>query len=229
MKKKFIVFITVLFSIGVFAQGDLDNTTYLTFNWVRPTGFGMLNMKDAHHQDIKSARLSYNGKSFGGSLGVGGIYYINKIAITDGLRFGINAEYFELSANFLTGDYMNFDGDKFYDLNVKMSPKVGIVCSYSPVDIMKMDIFFRWAPMVGVWYNNDENYYSNGDTYNEFAVQYSLSRFSIGFNYRISVFLVGVEYIMGTTNSTYEASGITPADISFKDNAFKIAVGFSFE
>ncbi|MBK8808777.1 MAG: hypothetical protein IPO21_19920 [Bacteroidales bacterium] len=232
MKKFYTCVIALIFSVGVFAQ-DIPNHEYLNFSWYRPTGYGLPDFRDAHSEDIRFARQFNNGFHFGGSFAIGSNFYINKMNWVDGLRMGINAEYIEFSANYLKGEYQYIVSDeKFHDVHGKISPKVGIVISYMPLKIMKMDLFVRWAPAFGVWYMYDEEHSYNFYGYEKLentAFEYALNRFSFGFNYRISVIRIGVEYINGVSKSSIEYDGFTKSPRNFKDDVFKLNFGFNFE
>ena len=118
------------------SSGDLENQFYFRFGYSQATT-SYLGVDDTEFWDDFSR--------VGGVFELGHIFIINKAALSDGLRIGINVDYAELSYHHLTYS----DEDITLGL-AKLSSKIGPSLSYSPASNLVFDVFVKAKiPWVG--------------------------------------------------------------------------------
>ena len=118
------------------SSGDLENQFYFRFGYSHPTTSYLGN-------DEEELWDSFN--RVGGVFELGQIFIINKAALSDGLRIGINVDYAEFSYHQLT----NTDMDATVGL-AKLASKIGPSLSYSPASKLVFDVFVKAKiPWVG--------------------------------------------------------------------------------
>lgn len=161
MKKTGIALMALIISISTLAQdsitqeapsqvsGDIENQFYLRFAYLRATK-SYLGAEDMEFWD--------NFKRYGGVFELGHIFIINKAALADGLRFGINVDYAEFSYNQIAGK------DIDYDLGVpKLASKIGPSLSYRPSSNLIIDLFVKakltWVAGIIPWSDEVEDVY----------------------------------------------------------------------
>jgi hypothetical protein len=111
------------------SSGDLENQFYFRFGYSQATT-SYLGVDDAEFWDFFSR--------YGGVFELGHIFIINKAALSDGLRIGINVDYAEISYHHLT--YSDMD----ITLGLaKLSSKIGPSLSYSPAEHLVFDVFVK--------------------------------------------------------------------------------------
>ena len=182
MKKLLILTLAVCLSYASFAQDGegLDNRFYFRGGFSNPT--------DAY-LGYKNTPLPEFITSKGWVFELGSIFMLNNLDLADGLRLGINVDYAEIT-------YHQFK----YEVSVEeiklfmgqVSSKVGPSLSYSPVNRLVFDGFFKLKiPWVAAGYFNapdtpelDEDYYLG-------AIDVG---FSTGINVRYGVLMVGFDY-----------------------------------
>ncbi len=185
MKKTSFTFLVLSISILSFAQsggdianqsqssGDLENQFYIRFAYSHPTTSYLGN--DVEFWD--------DYKRFGGVFELGHIFIINKAALADGLRLGINVDYAEFSYNQIAA----IDADS--DLGVpKLASKIGPSLSYRPSPKLIIDAFFKakitWVAGIIPWTDEVDDVY--------------LAKPGIGiatgFNIRYDMFMLGFEF-----------------------------------
>jgi len=118
------------------SSGDLENEFYIRFGYSQATE-SYLGVDEAEFWDDFS-RL-------GGVFELGHIFIINKAALSDGLRLGINVDYAEISYHHL------YYSDEDITLGLaKLSSKIGPSLSYSPAEHLVFDLFVKAKiPWVG--------------------------------------------------------------------------------
>lgn len=118
------------------SSGDLENQFYFRFGYSHPTTSYLGN-------DEEELWDSFN--RVGGVFELGQIFIINKAALSDGLRLGINVDYAEFSYHQLTYT----DTDDWIAL-LKLASKIGPSLSYSPASKLVFDVFVKAKiPWVG--------------------------------------------------------------------------------
>ena len=118
------------------SSGDLENQFYFRFGYSQATK-SYLGVDEVEFWDDFSRA--------GGVFELGHIFIINKAALSDGLRIGINVDYAEISYHHLY----------YSDLDItlglaKLSSKIGPSLSYSPASNLVFDVFVKAKiPWVG--------------------------------------------------------------------------------
>jgi hypothetical protein len=117
-------------------SGDLENQFYFRFAYSHATTSYLGNDDEELWDYFNRA---------GGAFELGHIFIINKAALSDGLRLGINVDYAELSYHQLTYT----DTDDWIAL-LKLASKIGPSLSYSPAPKLVFDVFVKAKiPWVG--------------------------------------------------------------------------------
>jgi len=118
------------------SSGDLENQFYFRFGYSQATS-SYLGVDDDEFWDFFSR--------VGGVFELGHIFIINKAALSDGLRIGINVDYAEISYHNL------YYSDEDVTLGLaKLSSKIGPSLSYSPASHLVFDVFVKAKiPWVG--------------------------------------------------------------------------------
>jgi hypothetical protein len=131
------------------SSGDLENQFYFRFGYSQATT-SYLGVDDDEFWDSFSR--------VGGVFELGHIFIINKAAMSDGLRIGINVDYAEFSYHHLTYP----EEDVILGL-LKLSSKVGPSLSYSPVPNLVFDIFVKakipWVAGIALVVDEEDDVY----------------------------------------------------------------------
>ena len=131
------------------SSGDLENHLYLRFAYSLPSK-SYLGVDDMEFWD--------SNKRYGGVFELGHIFIINKAALADGLRLGINVDYIEFSYNQLA------EKDVDFDLGVpKIASKIGPSLSYNPSSKLIFDVFVKakipWVGGIITWTDEVDDVY----------------------------------------------------------------------
>lgn len=158
------------------SSGDLENKFYVRFAYSLPAT-SYLGVDDVEFWDYFNRA--------GGTFELGQIFILNKAALSDGLRLGINVDYLELSYNQLTEIDPVFD---FAIGLVKVASKIGPSLSYSPASKLVLDVFFKakipwFAGLVPFSDEVDEVFLANPGI-----------GFATGLNFRYRFLMIGFEY-----------------------------------
>jgi hypothetical protein len=165
-------------------SGDLENHFYLRFAYSHSSK-SFLGVEDEEFWD------SY--KRYGGVFELGHIFIINKAALADGLRLGVNVDYAEFSYNQLAAKEADFD------LGVpKLASKIGPSFSYRPSPRLIIDVFVKakitWIAGIIPWTDEVDDVY--------------LAKPGIGIatglNIRYDMFMLGFEF--NSDNLKYESN-----------------------
>jgi len=131
------------------SSGDLENQFYFRFGYSQATT-SYLGVDEAEFWDYFNR--------VGGVFELGHIFIINKAALSDGLRIGINVDYAELSYHHLTYS----DEDITLGL-AKLSSKIGPSLSYSPAPNLVFDVFVKakipWVGAIAVVADGEDEVY----------------------------------------------------------------------
>ena len=179
MKRTSLAILALSIAFSTLAQnsGDLENQFYFRFGYSNPTS-SYIGAKDTDYWDFTS--------KIGGTFELGSIFMLNRAALADGLRLGINVDYAEISYNQLTESagptdvYMGF---------VKLASKVGASLSYSPASKLVFDLFVKakipWIAGIVRWYP---------DELDEVFLAGPGIGVATGINMRYSFLMVGFEF-----------------------------------
>lgn len=177
MKKIFILLFVLSISYPTFAQDDigLENSFYFRFGYSKPT---------TAYFGIEDQSVWDDAKRTGGMFELGSIFMINSLPLADGLRLGINVDYVDLT--FHQFEILN---DNLTLRTLQISSKVGPSLSYSPVDKLVFDVYFKAnIPWVGgLWID----YF---DIEDDGFVGYLGFGYSTGINIRYRAMMIGFEY-----------------------------------
>jgi len=149
MKRISLAILALSIAISTLAQnsGDLENQFYFRFGYSIPTS-SYFGIDDDAYWDIVS--------KVGGTFELGSIFMLNRAALSDGLRLGINVDYAEISYNQLKEPA---PPSTLYTGLVKLSSKIGPSLSYSPAPNLVFDVFVKakipWIAGIVRWYPDD--------------------------------------------------------------------------
>jgi len=229
MKKLLSALVLSTIALTGFSRGDLDNQFYLRGGIARPTWHYMFAEGKDDFEDNNGDAPKRGGFAFE----MGNIFMLNSLDFADGMRFGINADYLSIyNANFK-------DRDTKYKTNTFFfGSKVGPSFTYSPVDNLELDVFAKLHP---VWValstsrSNDETIFDSMSD-DGFLLSVAKLKYSLGFNVRYSVAMLGFDYCPGRMITYAHDSDGEKSDDALqnedKDNprysTFSITVGVSF-
>lgn len=217
MKKLFFAFIILGISLKAFAQnegnsenqGDLESQFYFRFGYSLPVSNYLMPVDS--DTDLDWTDIS----RFGTSFELGSIFMLNGIPMPDGLRLGVNIDYLSTSFHRLTVAatdtiYEEIPGG---EIKVwKLAAKLGLSLSYSPVQDLVFDMYFKaHVPALTTKYFDSFSFENIGTR----AIGYAT-----GINVRYTFLLLGVEY--NTVNMIFEDTDkVALPNINF-------IIGFSF-
>lgn len=188
MKKLLILIFAIIITAPLFSQdfdtGDVNKKFYVRAglsipNW---TYYGFKDKKDIEETLGVKSRI-------GANFEVGAIFMINAINVGHGMRFGINVDFLSLKAQVL-----NLDGSaNIY--NGFVGSKIGPSFTYAINKTIAFDVFAKINPIWGtVIYNNQQNINDDFNLY----YGYLQMMYSFGINMKLSAFILGFEYDMGS-------------------------------
>ena len=131
------------------SSGDLENQFYFRFGYSQATT-SYLGVDEVEFWDSFTRN--------GGVFELGHIFILNKAALSDGLRLGINIDYAEFSYHHL------YYSDEDVTLGLlKFASKVGPSLSYSPGGKLVFDVFVKakipWVAGIVIWSDDDDEVY----------------------------------------------------------------------
>jgi len=216
MKKVFTAFIVLSISLAILAQGssepdqnsgDLDNQFYFRFGYSLPVGNYLMPFDTDTDPDWTDITR------FGTSFELGSIFMLNSIPMPDGLRLGVNVDYLSTSYHRLTGV-----GSDQSLLVWKLAAKVGLSLSYSPVQELVFDTYFKaHVPVVALMWAEDY--------FDDLLIATRAIGYATGINVRYSFLMIGVEY--NTVNMIFEDTDGNDTDKLALPN-INFIIGFSF-
>lgn len=177
-----IIFLTVTL-ISVYSQeGDLKKQTYFRLGLSVPT-WKYYGWDDKSDWDDDTKRI-------GGMFEAGTLFMLSSIKIADAVRLGINVDY--LSA----GYHLLRETDADYRLHfLYLGSKVGPSFSYSPVDRLVFDAYFKLNP---IWVASSLTLYNDDEFNDHIYFGFMGIKYSIGFNIRYSKAMLGFEFNPGS-------------------------------
>ena len=175
MKKLLALVLLVSTALAVYTQdGNLKKQTYLRIGYSLPTWkyFGLTDKSD----------WGDDFKRIGGVFEVGNIFMLNGIKLSPGMRLGINIDYLSVNYHRFSNEAVTFKENIVF-----VGSKIGPSFSYSPVDRLVFDAFFKFNP---VWVAADIA--SQGDE-KDFFMGFLGIKYGVGLNVRYSVLMLGFE------------------------------------
>jgi hypothetical protein len=188
MKKSIAVFMMLATMVVAYSQdGNLKKQTYFRFGLSSPTWkyFGNDDKSD-WDSDVKK---------IGGIFEVGSIFMLNSIKIAPGMRLGINLDY--LSVNYHR--FKDTEDKSTYSF-VYVGSKIGPSFSYSPVDRLVFDAYFKFHP---VWIDAAFFAYNDELVEDDLFMGFMGLKYSVGLNVRYSVLMLGFEFNPGIAKFRY--------------------------
>jgi len=182
MKKISILLLVCCLSTLSFAQESqgLDNRFYVRIGYSMPAN-SYLGYNNSPYQELISTT--------GGVFEIGSIFMLNNLDLGDGLRIGINVDFAEVT-------YHQFKYEDTFEV-VKLhmgqvSSKVGPSLSYSPVNRLVFDGFFKLKiPWVAFGYFEAPDDPDLNEDYYLGAIDIG---FSAGINIRYSALMLGFDF-----------------------------------
>ncbi|MFW5850947.1 MAG: hypothetical protein ACOCWB_01860 [Bacteroidota bacterium] len=250
MKKISLLFIIALFSVSGFSQGEIQNATKFTINWLRPIrNFGEDVNTDAAQNKYKFFTEKMEADHYGGGIDFGTTFYIHPTEIIDGFKAGFLVDFFDLSANYFrysdTTTIINSGLQQFeenvtsQDLTGRFSMNIGLLATISPAKKLYFDLYGKLRPTFSVHYHNTVQDFNGTVYYDYYESSSSLIwrqqnedtglgfglLYSFGLDIRYSRFVLGSEFVMGSVKYSYD----NPAnDKTMYDQYFKVKLGFFF-
>jgi hypothetical protein len=260
MKKINLIFIALLFvSVAGFAQitggggagngaekeapaekGPWKHRFNINFGFNKP--MGMWHQMPAMNATLADAYLQNTGFGVrnGFSFELGSTFFLKKLPelMDDKLKFAINVNYMDFSFmpiakswQSLGGVYSSASYTPFFFIGLKL----GALASYNIAEKMYADLYFNYNPVFSIAGSIDgttpdlEEFHSTGLGFG--------SRFTTGVNFRILVFNIGAELVLGNVkyvtdvNIEDKVNGSPVDDViysKFNTNTLRLKAGFSF-
>lgn len=183
MKKTFVTVVLLVTYLAAFAQdGDLKKQTYFRFGFSLPTWkYYGYDGKDEWQDETRRT---------GGVFEVGNIFMLNSIKLSPGMRLGINADYLSVDFHRLS---LDSEPGTYSENLLFIGSKIGPSFSYSPVDKLVLDAYFKFNP---VWVGGDLLSSSSAEE-SEFYLGFLGIKYSIGMNIRYAILMMGFEFNPG--------------------------------
>jgi hypothetical protein len=210
----------------------------INFGFNKP--LGMWNNTPAMNATLADAYLQNTGFGVknGFSFELGSTFFLKKIELLDDkLKFAVNTSWLDFNLmpikkewSGLGGVYSSASYTPFYFFGLKL----GALASYNIAEKMYADLYFSYNPTLSIAGSirgttpDDEEFHAWGAGFG--------SRFTTGVNFRILVFNVGAEFILGNVNyvtnvtieDKYKEDVDDTFDTKFNTNTLRIKAGFSF-
>ncbi len=177
-----IILLTVMLIPGYSQEGDLKKQNYFRLGLSFPT-WKYYGWEDKNDWDTDTKRI-------GGVFEVGSIFMLNRIKIADGIRLGINVDY--LSATYHLWRQTDADYGFHY---MYLGSKVGPSFSYSPVNRLVFDAYFKLNP---VWVAGALALFNEEGVDDRAYIGFLGLKYSIGFNVRYAIAMLGFEFNPGS-------------------------------
>ena len=188
MKNAIAIILLAVTSFAVYSQdGNLKKKTYFRIGLSIPTWkYYGIDGKSDWEDNIKRT---------GGIFEVGSIYMLNGIKIAPGMRIGINLDYLSL-------DYHRFSvsGSDIRNNFVYVGSKIGPSFSYSPVNKLVFDTYFKFNP---VWVAGNLVSFHDDNIEDELFLGFMGIKYSVGLNVRYSLLMLGFEFNPGFAKLRY--------------------------
>jgi len=214
MRKVLSLFVATLLLSVSYAQkaGDIESSTYIRFS----------SLSKPIIARGENAISNYNGFEFdreiGADLEIGGLYPLNDLDLGDGLRLGIDVTYINAGYEY----YAQTDGtdaSTHYLHNILFGLKVGPAISYTPVEKLFFEPYFKFCP-TGSMYTDVDKDLTKNTSYSEMDGGIGFKTCA-GMTISYSIISVGFEAVFG--NIRY-----FDKDETLVDKRTRIIVGFRF-
>jgi hypothetical protein len=188
MKKISVLLVVVLISAAVSSQeGNLKKQFYFRLGASVPTW--------RYYGNDGKTDFSEGTKRIGGIFEVGSIYMLNGIQLAEGMRLGINVDYLSVWVNRFT-----YNGGSPSTNFAYLGSKVGPSFSYSPVNHLVFDAYVKFNP---VWASMNYLKFGDENTEDELFFGFMGIKYSVGFNVRYSLLMMGFEFNPGFSKLRY--------------------------
>lgn len=171
---------------------DYKNVFYLKAGYSLPTwgSYGM----DRSQWKEKESSAGANYQRLGGDVQLGSQFYINRHLVRNNTCFGINLDYVSLTHN-----YYKIDAEDFYEWknHTYLSTNVGPMLTYTRHGINFYDLYAK-ANITWISLLQDTELEQNGKEITNLYIDDFSMRYSVGFNFRFSHLLIGIEYCGGS-------------------------------
>jgi hypothetical protein len=188
MKKLIAIIVLVATTVAGFSQdGNLKKQTYIRVGFSVPTWkYRGLDGKSDWPDSIKRT---------GGLFEVGHIYMLNSIKIANGMRIGINVDFLSLDYHRFSKRSTNQSSNYVY-----VGSKIGPSFSYSPVNKLVFDTYFKFNP---VWVASNVTLNHDESIKDKFYMGFMGIKYSVGLNVRYSILMLGFEFNPGFAKLRY--------------------------
>ena len=172
MKRKISLLLISILTVSVcFAQSDDDRwrKKYINLGFINTT------MSQDEMPDLKS--------NYGASFTVGRTFYLHK-PISDFLRFGIDATWFDLNyTNYQIKHITRWETDSYQYHQGEVSMHIGPSITIRPIGKLNIHGYFRYAPSFSALYA-DDSFYGNYATFFVGGGSISYGAIGLGFETR---------------------------------------------
>lgn len=204
--------------------------------WGRNKYFNLgYNAQKVEVKDVENGKMN---SDFGFSLTTGRTYYLHKKPILNMIKFGIDWTYLDLTVAKYSPTYDDDEYDSYYGSNYddyysdedddegigsykfELGMQFGVSVTVNPVDFLKVNAYFRYAPCFSGMYDDYE-----GDFYKSFG-----SYFVGGMAVSYKVISLGVEKYWGTSkfDSAYDEYTDEYKTVDWKTSGPRIYISFRF-
>lgn len=193
---------------------------------------------NAQKVEVKDEETEKMHSDFGFSLTAGRTYYLHKKPILNMIKFGIDWTYLDLTVAKYSPAYDDDEYDSYYGSNYddyysdedddegigsykfELGMQFGVSVTVNPVDFLKVNAYFRYAPCFSGMYDDYE-----GNFYTSFG-----SYFVGGMAVSYKVISLGVEKYWGTSkfDSAYDDYADEYKTVDWKTSGPRIYVSFRF-
>lgn len=162
-------------------DGNLANSTYVRFGWALPSWkyYGWDDKTDWNESIRRTGAI----------LEIGTIYMLNGVRFADDMGIGIHV------------DYLSFAYHRFQDTDTDYSnhfvfvgTKIGPSFSYSPVNKLVLDAYFKFNP---VWATGSLVLFNQEGMEDRAYGGFLKLKYSVGFNVRYGIAMLGFDFNPG--------------------------------
>lgn len=174
-----------------------------------------------------SAKISQNStrtnpdlnNKFGAGFTIGHTYYLHQEPVADLFRFGLDATWFDINYNNFKFDYTHYkDGNDTANLHQgEVSMHVGPSVTFTPVELLNIKAYFRYAPSFACIYNTMDEEFSAG-----FA-----NMFVGGLSVNYGVIGLGIEARFGSSKQHEYTIEKVYKEYRYESNSEKVSTSLS--
>jgi hypothetical protein len=174
----------------------------------------------------------------GGSFEIGNVFFLNMLpeVMNDKLKFAFNTSWLDVNLMPIKAGWQKA-GEPFKDCRYTpfffLGVKFGALASYNWYKDNFVDLYFNYNPTASIA-GSIRSGGNSATSFHGWGLGFG-NRYTAGINYRILVFNVGAEFILGHINynahiniNTYSKSIEHNFATKFNTNTFRLKFGFSF-